>query len=372
MSLAAAPRTRLALDAEPVGPLAMGLRLQSIDLLRGLVIMLMALDHTRDFFHAGALFHEPTELAHTNPVLFATRIVTHLCAPSFVMLAGVSAFLRGARDGDRKSLSWFLLSRGAWLVFLELTVIGFGWDFVFGAPFLQVIWAIGVGMMLLAALCWLPARVVLAIGVAIVAGHNLLDPLRASQFGQAAAVWQLVHEPGMFKVAGWDVLAVYPVLPWFGIMALGYGLGHIFLEPEDRRRRALFGLGVLMILAFVALRALNHYGDPAPWAVQDTIAKTVMSFLNVTKYPPSLLYDLMTLGPAFVLLAAFERLRGPAATVLMTYGRVPLFAYVLHVYLLHGAAMLVGVAQGYRAGAFLQTVTRTTWSAGASPCPSSI
>lgn len=348
---------RPALDAEPVRPIPAGGRLDSIDLLRGLVIMLMALDHTRDFFHLNALDFQPEDPARTWPLLFATRLVTHLCAPSFVLLAGVSAFLRGARDPDLKSLSWFLLSRGAWLVLLELTVINFGWDFTLSEGFMQVIWAIGAGMIALSALVWLGPRAVLAIGVLIIAGHDLLDPIRAASLGAAAPLWGLTHEAGFFHIAGRGVFVAYPALPWIGIMALGYGLGGVFLKPQAERRRILLWLGLAMFAGFVVLRAINGYGDPAPWSVQDTAAKTVMAFLGVSKYPPSLIYDLLTLGTAFCLLAWFERLKGPVAEVMLTYGRVPLFFYLLHVYLLHTLALVVGLVQGYPASAQVLSVT---------------
>lgn len=356
MSHAIDRRPRLALDAEPAGPLGMGQRLRSIDLLRGLVIMLMALDHTRDFFHINALDFQPEDPARTYPLLFLTRLVTHLCAPSFVLLAGVSAFLRGSREHDLKSLSWFLFSRGAWLVLLELTVIGFGWDFTLSEAFLQVIWAIGAGMMALAALVWLGPRAVLIIGVLIIAGHDLLDPIRAASLGAAAPLWGLIHEAGFFRFAGHDTFVAYPALPWIGIMALGYGLGGVFLEPQARRRRVLLWLGLAMLAAFGVLRTLNGYGDPAPWSMQDTAIKTAMSFLRVSKYPPSLIYDLLTLGAAFCLLALFERLKGPIAEVVLTYGRVPLFFYLLHVYLLHTLALLAGLALGYPASAQVLSV----------------
>lgn len=358
MSQAVLQQPRLALDAEPAGPLSAGVRLQSIDMLRGLVIMLMALDHARDYFHVSALIFEPTDLAQTHPLLFLTRIVTHLCAPSFVLLAGVSAFIKGARDGDRAGLAWFLLGRGAWLVLLELTVVNFGWDFALGAPFLQVIWAIGASMMLLSALVLLPPRAVLAIGVLIIAGHDLLDGVHAARFGTAAPLWNAVHESGTFDIAGHTAFLAYPVLPWLGVMAFGYGVGRVFLKPEAQRRRTLLVLGLSMLAAFVIVRATNLYGDPVPWSVQKNAVWTLMSFLNVSKYPPSLLYVLMTLGPAFLLLWLFERVRGPLAEGLLTFGRVPLFFYVLHIYLLHGAAMLVSVVQGYPVSASIQTITR--------------
>lgn len=344
---------RLATDAQPAGPLSAGIRLSSIDMLRGLVIILMVLDHTRDYFLLNGFTTDATNPQTSYPALYATRWITHLCAPSFVFLAGVSALLKGARDGDMKSLSWFLFSRGLWLIVLELTVIGFGWSFAVGAPFLQVIWAIGIGMIVLAALVWAGPRVVLALGIAIIAGHNLLDPIDPPDLGQAAPLWNFIHQFGFPNVGGVTVFLAYPALPWFGIMCLGYGLGHIFLKAPGERIRTLVFLGLTFLAAFAVVRGINLYGDPSKWAVQADGVRTAMSFLNVSKYPPSLLYILPTLGVAFLLLAAFERLRGPVAELFLTYGRVPLFVYVLHIYLLHLMQIAVGAAMGFPPATFI-------------------
>ena len=345
-------------DAPLAGPASVGLtrsgavRLDGIDLLRGLVICLMVLDHVRDFFmRTGG--PDPLDLDASNPALFATRWVTNFCAPVFVLLAGVSAYLQAANGKAPGDLSRFLLTRGAWLVFLELTVIGFGWQFTPVLVFLQVIWAIGWSMILLSFLTRLPRTAILALGVVIVAAHNLLDPIQPAAFGAAAPVWNLLHVTNVAPVAGVPVLFAYPILPWFGIMLLGYGLGQIFTLPTERRRRMLTFVGLGMIVAFAALRALQLYGDSKPWETHPELWKTLGDVIDVQKYPPSLQFVLITIGPAFVFLPWLERLKGPVAAFLLAFGRAPLFAYVLHIWLAHLLAMAVGVAMGMPASGFL-------------------
>lgn len=327
--------------------LAIVTRIETVDLLRGLVIMLMVLDHVRDYFHAGAHQFDPLDPTRTTALLYATRWITHLCAPSFVFLAGVSAWLQFARGKGTARLSRFLLTRGLWLVLLELTVISFGWAFTFGLLFLQVIWAIGWSMVVLAALVWLPRTAVLAIGIAIIAGHNLLDPVQPAQLGTFADVWTVLHEGGLVVRDGAPVaFTPYPILPWAGVMALGYGLGDIFTRAPRQRDRMLIALGTVMIGLFVLLRLLNRYGDSQPWSAQGDAGATLMSFLDVTKYPPSLMFVCATLGSALLLMPLLGRLRGPAARVLLAYGSVPLFAYVLHIYIMHALAVLAALATG--------------------------
>lgn len=336
MSTAAMP------PAEPRG------RLEAIDLLRGLVMVLMALDHVRDFFHAGVFRYDPLDPATTTVLLYATRWVTHLCAPTFVFLAGVSAYLQCARGKPVAGLSRFLLTRGLWLVFLELTVLSFGWSFGFPyVPFLQVMWAIGWAMVALAGLVWLPAGAVLAIGLGVVAGHNLLDAVTPQQFGNFSALWVVLHQVGPLVLGGTPVgLSTYPLLPWIGVMATGYGMGALFLQPPGHRDRLWLILGGGMLLLFVALRWLNGYGDSDHWSAQDDLARTLMSFMRVSKYPPSLLFVLVTLGIALLLLPLLARLRGPVRQLLAVFGSVPLFFYVLHIYLAHGLAIAANAVAG--------------------------
>lgn len=346
-------------DAPPVSQAVAGgltrsgaVRFDAIDILRGLVICLMVLDHVRDYFHASAGF-DPMDVSQTHPALYLTRFVTHYCAPTFVFLAGVSAFLQRANGKTTADLSRFLATRGLWLILLELTVINIGWQFSPSLVFLQVIWAIGWSMVVLAALVWLPVRAVLAIGVVVIAGHNLLDGITPEALGAAAPLWNFLHVANIVPIAGVPVLFAYPVLPWAGIMIFGYGLGAVFTPPDAQRRRTLVILGLSMIGAFLVLRGLQLYGDPRPWAVQDQAWKTVGDFFNVQKYPPSLAYVLMTLGPVIALIPALERLKGPVAAFLLPFGRALLFVYVLHIYLAHSLAMALGVILGHPAAAFI-------------------
>jgi uncharacterized membrane protein len=306
-------------------------RLDSVDLLRGIAMVVMALDHVRD--HFGDPHLDPTNLAQTTTALFLTRWVTHFCAPVFVLLAGASAFLAGTRGRTTRALSRFLLTRGVWLVVLEITVVRFGWSFDlhFAWPVLQVIWAIGASMVVLSGLVFLPTSAIAVCGIALIAGHNLLDGIAPEQFGAAGWLWNVFHVP-RFPV-------VYPLVPWVGVMAAGYALGPLLLREAAERRRVLARLGLGFTAAFVILRAANGYGDPAPWSAQSSGRFTALSFLDTTKYPPSLLFLLMTLGPAMAVLPALEHRSGRAARVLLVYGRVPLFYYVLHLYLIHALAL---------------------------------
>jgi uncharacterized membrane protein len=327
--------------------------------LRGLVIVIMALDHVRDFFHITAHTFNPLDPAHTNPVLYATRWITHLCAPTFVLLAGVSAYLQFVKGKDTPTLSRFLLTRGLWLIFLEMTIISLGWSFwIPWALFLQVFWAIGWSMTALAALVWLPRRAVLGVGLAIVFGHNLLDPIKADQLGSWAPLWRFLHERGPIMMDGTQIgVFAYPVLPWIGIMAFGYGLGAVFLAPAKQRDRTLLVLGVSMLAGFLALRLFNHYGDPHGWTAQGDLTATAMSFLDAQKYPPSLDFALATLGIVFCLTPALGRLNGAASRFLTTFGAVPLFAYVVHLYIAHALTILVHIAMGRNPSGYLNMLT---------------
>jgi uncharacterized membrane protein len=322
-----------------------GARLPSIDRLRGFVIVLMALDHTRDFFDADALRFDPTDLDHTYPALFMTRFVTHFCAPIFMFLAGASAYLHGLALGDRAVLSRFLWTRGLWLILLDIVVISPVWNVGFGSFELATLWAIGVAMIALAALIFLPTRAVLLVGAAILALHNLLDGVHAPLFGDLAPLWRMLHEPGPLPF-GLNGKIVYPVLPWIGVMALGYGLAPMFLEPAERRDRRLLALGAAFLALFALLRWSNLYGDARLWSAHAETVTTALSLLNVTKYPPSLLYALVTLGVGLVLLPLMERLEGAAGRILETYGRVPMFVYVLHLYVILAAAAATELAKG--------------------------
>ncbi|WP_166140871.1 DUF1624 domain-containing protein [Methylosinus sp. RM1] len=320
-------------------------RLLSIDRLRGLVIIVMALDHVRDFFDADALRFDPTDLDHTYPALFLTRFVTHFCAPTFTFLAGVSAYLHALSLEDRGESARFLWTRGLWLILLDIFIVSPVWTVGSGAIELGTLWAIGCGMIALSALVSLPTRAVLAIGAAILLLHNLFDSVHAAQLGEFAPLWNVLHEKGPLPF-GLSGQVYYPVLPWIGVIALGYGLAPIFLWPHERRMRAFAALGLAFLAGFAALRFAGVYGDARLWLTYPDGARTALSFLNVSKYPPSLQYVLVTLGVGLLLLPALERAGGAAGRVLATFGRVPLFAYVLHLYVILVAALIVALAKG--------------------------
>jgi uncharacterized membrane protein len=318
-------------------------------------MVLMALDHVRDYFWAPRF--DPTDLSQTSATWFILRWVTHFCAPVFIFLAGTSAFLQGSRGMERGALTRWLLSRGLWLVIAEFTIIAFAWDFnlrnlsVIGLR-LSVIWAIGASMMVLALLIHLPRWAVGAFGLTMVLGHNLLDGVSADQFGALSPLWTVLHQMALIEIAGQKVFVVYPLVPWMGVMALGYAFGPLLLLPAEQRQRWLVRLGLGVTLGIIALRALDVYGEPKPWSAQPSALFTVFSFVNATKYPPSLLYLSMTLGPALLALAGLERVRGKLVEALAVFGRVPFFYYVMHLYLIHSLAVVLGVLQGYPASAF--------------------
>ena len=310
-------------------------RIESVDLVRGLVIIVMALDHTRDFF--GNLAADPTALSATTPALFFTRWITHFCAPAFFLLTGTGACLSLARLSKRE-LSRYLIGRGFWLIFLELVVMRFALQFNvdYQVTIVTVLWALGWAMIALAGLIWLPDWAIAAIGVAMVAGHNLLDGISATAFGSWAPLWSILHAPGIILNNGRSVVVVsYVLIPWVGVTALGYLLGQAWRWNAGRRKAWLFWLGIGSTLGFALLRWGNLYGDPSPWSPQPSPLWTAISFLNTSKYPPSLLFLLMTLGPVLLLLHAFED-RAPAAfRPALIIGKVPLFFFVLHFFLIH-------------------------------------
>ena len=318
-------------------------RIESVDVVRGVIMILMALDHTRDYFGNAAA--NPTDLATATAALFFTRWLTHFCAPVFFFLTGTGAYLARRRRSTRE-LSVFLLTRGLWLVFLELTIMRLFWQFNvdYQVTILTVLWAIGWSMVVLAALVHLPPRVCVAIGAAMIVLHNLADTVRPASFGALAPLWTALHSPGvLFASPGHIVIAAYVLIPWVGVTALGYGIGPIFAMTPERRRALLLRAGLTTTAAFVLLRLSNLYGDPSKWAVQRTPLFTLLSVIDVTKYPPSLLFLLMTLGPALLLLRAVDggtpRFLRPAAI----YGKVPMFYYVVHVLVIH----LLAVAASY-------------------------
>lgn len=319
-----------------------GRRVEAIDAVRGGVMILMALDHIRDFVSRAAMSFSPTDLTKTTTALFFTRWVTHFCAPAFMFTAGLGAFLWLQRSRTRQQLSKYLLTRGLWLILLELVVMRLAYNFNFSGSYpvlLLVLWVLGVCMIVMAALVWIPVRWLAFLSVAVIALHNGLDTVRAAEFGAAAGVWNLVHQVGAFPVSGTIVIVGYPLVPWIAVMALGFCFGRVFLLDRPVRRKYFALIGAAATIAFVALRGVNLYGDPAPWSAQPSTAFTLLSFLNTAKYPPSLAFLLMTLGPTFLALAFFDRPGLKPANPLVVFGRVPLFYFVLHFYLAHLAAL---------------------------------
>jgi uncharacterized membrane protein len=318
-------------------------RLDSVDMLRGMVMVIMALDHVRDFWSDRFFREDPTDLTKTTAAIFLTRWITHYCAPTFIFLAGTGAFLAGTRGKSKAELSRFLFTRGLWLAFFEVVINRILWMFNFdfyhhGAG---VFWAIGLSMVGLSLLIYLPTSLVTAFGVAMIVFHNMLDGFTAPMIHLPGWLWMILHSPGDEPLTGPFTFGTgYCVIPWMGVMAAGYGLGTILLQDRATRRRQLAQLGIALTIVFVIVRATNIYGDPRPWSREPTLLFTVLSFLNCTKYPPSLLYLLMTLGPAILMLAIFDRPLGVWAKPIVTFGRVPLFFYLLHIPLIHGGAVL--------------------------------
>jgi uncharacterized membrane protein len=319
-------------------------RIQSIDMLRGLVMVLMALDHSRSFFHYGAFVYDPTDLATTTPIVFLTRFITHFCAPVFVFLAGTSAFLYGSKK-TKPELCKFLITRGLWLIFIEIAIMTVLWFFniTYNIILLQVIWAIGVSMIFLGAFIYLPWKVLLVVAIILVAGHNILDGITAEGKSFVSILWYVFHQPYFLALSENLIIMVsYPVLPWIGVMALGYCFGKLYSNEFDAslRKKWLLRLGFGAIALFIILRAINVYGDLVPWGAQKNILFTVFSFINVTKYPPSLDFILLTLGPALLFLHATETVKNKVSDFFIVFGRVPFFYYILHLFLIHLFALL--------------------------------
>ena len=324
-------------------PTAIKSRIQSIDLLRGIVMVLMALDHSRNFFHYNGFSEEPTNLETTTPFLFFTRWITHFCAPVFIFLSGTSIFLMKSNSIREKSL--FVFKRGMWLVLLSLTVIAFAWWFdpSFHYLALDVIWVIGICMLLFSAILLLPFRAILIFGIIAVAFHNLLDATNFDNGKLKTLFWDLFHREGLVEINNHiSIFVVYPLMPWIGVMCLGYCLGKLYGKqmPAEQKRRILLLIGGVCVLLFIFLRILNKYGEPEKWRQYPSILFSFMSFINTTKYPPSLLYLLMTLGPSLIFLSLSEKLHNKIAQFFIVFGRVPLFFYLLHLYLLHLAAFV--------------------------------
>jgi len=319
-------------------------RIESIDILRGLAMVIMALDHVRDYFHYGSFFIDPTDFDTTTPFLFFTRFITHNCAPAFIFLAGTSAFLYGSNK-PKPQLSKFLFTRGLWLVFLEIAVNGLLWSFdiTYSSIFLQVIWAIGLSMIALSLIVYLQKKMILIIGLVLVAGHNLLDGIVMEGKSFKSIIWYILHQRNGFNISpDYEIIFAYPIIPWIGVLALGYCFGSLYKRDFNPalRKKWLLGLGFGAIALFYILRGLNGYGDLYQWSVQKNAVFTIMSFFNVTKYPPSLDYILITLGPAMLFLYVIENVKNRFTNFLLVFGRVPLFYYFLHIFVIHAFAIL--------------------------------
>jgi len=324
-------------------------RIQTVDALRGAIIVIMAIDHVRDFISSAAMRFSPTDLTQTTAAIFLTRWITHFCAPVFALTAGIGAFLWLGRSRTKAQLSRFLLTRGLWLIFLELTALRYvlflNIRLANTLVILSVIWMLGLCMIVLAGLIHLPTKVLLPLSLLTIASHNLLDGIAAERFGSAAWLWEILHQQGIFRFAGATFLVAYPLIPWVAVMSAGYCLGQVFRWKPERRQKFLLRLGAAMTAAFITLRAVNIYGDPSRWAVQSSKAYTVLSFLNCTKYPPSLLFLLMTLGPAVMAMAWLEQKKVSANNPVIVFGRVPFFFFVAHLALIHVFAILLGFAR---------------------------
>ena len=341
-------------------------RISSIDLVKGLAMLIMALDHVRDYVHASAFLFDPADPEQTTLAIFFTRWVTHFCAPAFSFLAGLSAFMIGKRK-PKNELSGFLLKRGLWLVVIELTVINFGWlfDFSFGIILLQVIWSLGISMIVLAGLVYLPRKVILIFSLILIFGHNLLDPISLDN----SIAWALFHKLNIFMLSENLMFVVgYPIIPWIAVMSLGFCFGDFYDKSVDssKRRQRFNMIGIGAIILFVVLRWTNVYGDPVLFQQYDSPGQDLVSFLNPTKYPPSLFFLLMTLGGTLLLLANSEKWKGKLVDFICTFGRVPFFFYIIHIYLIHLIAIGLATLTGFE---WEINMVLAAWGAIENPIP---
>lgn len=321
-------------------------RIESLDLLKGVVIVIMALDHVRDYFHYDSYFFDPTDPVVTNIPLFLTRFITNFCAPAFSFLAGVSAFMVGKRKSGNE-LSVFLLKRGLWLVFIEAVIMNFGWmfDIHYTMIAFQVIWSLGISMIVLAGIIHLRRPYILILSCVLIFAHNLLDTIHVD----GNIFWSFVHDPQTYPVGDHRIRFGYPLIPWVAVMSLGYWFGQFYdrsVDPASRRRTFnIIGLSALAL--FIVLRATNLYGNPLPWTDYGNLTQNIFSFFKLAKYPPSLLFLLVTLGPTLLFLANSENLKGRITDFFSTFGRVPFFFYIFHIYLIHVLALIAAEFTGW-------------------------
>ena len=322
-------------------------RVESLDILKGLVIIFMALDHTRDYFHIDSFLFDPADPEKSNLFLFLTRWITHYCAPAFSFLAGISAFLVGRRK-SKNELSIFLLKRGVWLILIEFTIVLFGWSFNihFSSMGLLVIWSLGISMIFLAAIIHLSLKSILILSIVVIFGHNLLDNIHFNQ----NMIWSILHERGSFKLFDRiNLRVVYPIIPWIGVMSLGYYFGKFYdRDVLPQYRQKLFTrIGLMCIVSFIIIRGINLYGNSDPWITFHTFSKTFISFMDPSKYPPSLTYLLMTLGPSLLFLGNSENLKGRLVNFCTAFGKVPFFFYIIHIYVIHLFAAILSEMTGF-------------------------
>jgi uncharacterized membrane protein len=339
-------------------------RIQSIDLLRGIIMIIMALDHSRDYFHHAALTEDPLNLATTNPFLYFTRWITHFCAPIFLFLSGVSAWLQSGRK-TTKELSQFLITRGLWLILVDLFIITLGTtgDIYFSYFIIQTLWAIGISMTILGLMIWLPFYVILATGLVIVLGHNTLDFAEADHQGSFPFWWQLLHKPADIVLGnGQHLFIFYPFLSWSGLMMLGYCFGKVFTTYQPpQRNKILIATGLGLLAFFAVLRFTNLYGDPVQWSAQKNSLYTFLSFMNVQKYPPSLLYMCATIGPALIFLGLVNKTGSRLAKIFIIYGRVPMFYYIIHFYMLSTINIILYLSRGHTVADGLKGAAGMPW-----------
>lgn len=339
-------------------------RIESIDLLRGIIMIIMALDHSRDYFHHAALTEDPLNLATTNLFLYFTRWITHFCAPIFLFLSGTSAWLQSGRK-TTKELSQFLITRGLWLILVDLFIITLGTtgDIYFSYFIIQTLWAIGISMAILGLMIWLPFYVILATGLVIVLGHNTLDFAEADHQGSFPFWWQLLHKPADIVLGnGQHLFIFYPFLSWSGLMMLGYCFGKVFTTYQPpQRNKILIATGLGLLAFYAVLRFTNLYGDPVQWSAQKNSLYTFLSFMNVQKYPPSLLYMCATIGPALIFLGLVNKTGSRLAKIFIIYGRVPMFYYIIHFYILSSINIILYLSRGHTVADGLNGAAGMPW-----------
>lgn len=322
-------------------------RFESIDILRGLIMIIMALDHSRVFFNWNGYFSDTTNIETTTPLLFFTRWISHLCAPGFVFLAGTGIFLFSAKRGSKKETAVFLITRGLWLILVEITIVNFVWglDPTFSIIELQVIWAIGISMIALAGFIYLPKFLSVFIGAALIVTHNMFDSVLMTELKLTDFIWYLLHQPSFFPVSeNVSLHTGYPLIPWIGVIVLGYHFGEFYKKdfPAEKRKQLLYFIGGVSILLFLILRYFNLFGYKEPWMTRHSFIYSVMDFFNTNKYPPSFLFLLMTLGPSMIFLAWIEDKKNKVTDILNVFGSVPFFYYIAHLYLLQLLSILSG------------------------------